>query len=68
MRPELLEPKLLRVREFARILGLPIPTAYRMIDQGLVKAVRIAVSAASRDGVIRIPVEEVDRILSRTMR
>ncbi len=58
-----LEPRLYRVREFALLLGLPLPTAYRMVEQELVRSVRLPVSTDSRLGVIRIPAEEVERIL-----
>ncbi len=56
--------RLFRVRDLCRLLSLPSSTVYRMISTGRLKAVRVPVSAANPRGVVRIPKEEVDRLLS----
>ena len=56
--------RLFRVRDLCRLLSLPPSTVYRMISTGRLKAIRVPVSAANPRGVIRIPKEEVDRLLS----
>ncbi len=58
------KPEYLRVRDFARLLNLPTSTAYRMINLGQLKAIRVPVSPANPQGVVRIPKDEVDRLLS----
>ena len=54
----------LRVRDFCRILSLPPSTAYRMISSGKLKVVRLAITPSNPRGIVRIPREEVDRILA----
>lgn len=58
-------PQFLRVRDFCRIANLPQSTAYRMIENGQLQAVRLAVSPANPRGVLRIPKSEVDRLLAK---
>ncbi len=56
--------KLFRVRDVCRLLSLPPSTVYRMINLGQLKAIRVPVNPANPQGVVRIPKDEVDRLLS----
>ena len=56
--------RLFRVRDLCRLLSLPPSTVYRMIATGRLKAVRVPISVANPRGVVRIPAEEVDRLLA----
>ena len=58
--------RLFRVRDLCRLLSLPPSTVYRMISTGRLKAVRVRISQANPKGVVRIPKEEVDRLLAET--
>ena len=55
--------RLFRVRDVCRLLSLPPSTVYRMISLGRLKAIRVPTSKAPLRGVVRIPREEVERLL-----
>lgn len=52
-----------RVRDFCRALSLPRSTVYRMIEHGLLKAVRIDTAPSGSRGVVRIPKSEFERLV-----
>ena len=66
MDPDQFRIQLFRVRDLCRLLSLPPSTVYRMISTGQLKAVRVPISAANPKGVLRVPREEVDRLLAAT--
>ena len=68
MEQDELRIRLFRVRDICRLLSLPPSTVYRMISTGRLKAVRVPISPANPKGVVRIPKEEVDRLLAESAR